>query len=110
MKTSYTDKNGVPIFPGDILENIDSTSPWRYFACFVSGPYDDRIEIRDFNANNIGMCDLGVGGDVVNIGHFSKHLDILSNDKLEYYFGVDIEKLKANGCEVILKATKRAED
>lgn len=83
-----TDCKGNIIIPGDILEStLDrANNPWRYFVCFQHG---NLIQVRDLNANNVGMCDLGLGGDVVNIGHYTKNLGILNKDDLEYYFDVD---------------------
>ncbi len=81
-----TDCKGVTITPGDILQNVDDTSPWKYFVCYQRGKL---IEVRDLNANNVCMCDLGLGGDVVNIGHYTKNPGILNKEDLEHYFDVD---------------------
>jgi hypothetical protein len=99
---TMVDKRGVPIFPGDILQNKDPTSPWQFFVCFRPSTCEDEIEVRDLNNNNLGMCELGIGGDVVNIGHFSLHLDILNNDDLRYYFGIDLCLAEANNCKVTI--------
>lgn len=82
------DCKGNLIDIGDILESTEDrpNNPWRYFVCFQDG---NLIEVRDLNANNIGMCDLGLGGNVVNIGHYTKNPGILNKDDLEYYFDVD---------------------
>lgn len=96
------DKTGAPILPGDILQSTDETIPETYFVCFVRSIEDIDLtaEIRDLNNNNLYTCALGKDGDVVNIGHFSKHLDLLSNEDLKYHFGIDLELAAANNCDL----------
>ncbi len=96
------DKTGAPILPGDILQSTDEATPESYFVCFVRSidDMDLTAEIRDLTNNNLYTCELGRDGDVINIGHFSKHLDLLSNDDLKYYFGIDLELAEANNCDL----------
>lgn len=96
------DKTGTPIFPGDILQSTHEATPETYFVCFVRSVEDMGLtaEIRDLNNNNLYTCALGKDGDVVNIGHFSKHLDLLSNEDLKYHFGIDLELAAANNCDL----------
>ena len=85
------DREGNMIRPGDILQHAppDPNYPWRYFVCFTSD--GDDAEIRDLNANNVYMCDLGPEGDVVNIGHITKVYkqmgDDWNDDDWQHYFG-----------------------
>lgn len=99
---TIVDKRGVPIFPGDILLNTDPTAAVQFFVCYRPFAYEDTIEIRDLNNDNLGECKLGIGGNVVNIGHFSLHLDILSNDDVRYLFGIDLWLAEANNCKVTI--------
>lgn len=81
-----TDKNGVPIKEGDILQGSQwATGDLCYYVC-VAGFTRDTWEVRDLNAWNVCMCDLGIDGDVVNIGHYSKHPGILDDEILEQHF------------------------
>ncbi len=77
---------GVPINPGDVLEQKElneSNAPWRYFICFKAT--GGNIEVRDLNANNVGMCNIGLDGDVKNIGHWTRHPEI-EEDEWYHYF------------------------
>lgn len=97
------DSQGNKIRPGDILQSTYANLEPTYFVCFIP-EYDlGSIEIRDLNNNNLGTCNLGTGGDVINIGHFSKHLDKLNNEDLTNYFGLNIERAKEHGCEVVIR-------
>lgn len=101
-ENTIVDRRGAPIFPGDILQNTDPTEAVQFYVCYRPYAYGDAIEIRDLNNNNLGMCDLGIGGNVINIGHFSLHLDILNNEDLKHYFGIDLELAEANNCKVTM--------
>lgn len=96
------DSNGTEINPGDIIEcpecPVDSAG--RYHVCFASGP-EHEPEIRDVEYNNIDAYLLW--GRFYNIGHFTKHLDKLSNIDLGYYFGIDMDKARANRADVDIK-------
>ena len=80
------DVNNKIIAVGDILEHTDPDNIEKYFACSDDGEY---IEVRDLNNNNVCMCELGLNGNVKNIGHYTNNLDKLDDDDLAYYFGVN---------------------
>lgn len=86
IEEKQVDNTGMPINPGDILEGEDFGAT-RYYACYT----DDgkQVQVRDLSANNVCMCDLGLKGDVRNLGHYSNHLDKLEEDDLTYYFATD---------------------
>lgn len=95
-KFVYGGSNKVKCSAGDILKNLDPEDPWQYFICFAEDEYSDP-EIRDLNANNVGMDQMA---EVENIGHFLSHLEIFDEDDLSYYFGLDIGSLRYNNCKV----------
>lgn len=98
-KEKQFDRHGTEIKPGHILEKdpCDPKDPWRYFVC-----YDDGREwgpqIRDLNANNVGMCDTGPNGNVKVLGHIIEVYNKMEPDEFghgwwgkddwEYYFSV----------------------
>jgi len=99
---TITDCEGSLVLPGDILMNINANDPFQYFVCFKYNENSDA-EIRDLNTNNIGTdtrCNL------INIGHFSNHLDKLCQDDLQYYFGIDLYKVRANRALVEIRKAK----
>jgi hypothetical protein len=77
------DSNGIEIKAGDIVEcpDLPVGHAERYHAAFDNGW---GFEIRDLGNNNVHMYDLA--GPYYNIGHYTKHLDKLTDDDLEYYF------------------------
>lgn len=83
---SATDKNGAPIKEGDILQG-PQWAPGEpcYYVC-IAGWERDTWEVRDLNAWNVCMCDLGPSGDVVNLGHYSDNPGILDDEVLEQHF------------------------
>lgn len=106
------DMHGVEIKPGYLLVGVRNDYgiawPGCIYACYTDGRYgvdQDLIEIRDTMHNNVGMCvvEEGIIIDLEIVGHFTEHLDKLPAGDLEYYFGIDLDKLRANGAEAILK-------
>ena len=86
MDESLVDSNGTPIKVGDIIECPEVPFPehaCRWHACFLNG-YNETPEIRDLGHNNIGMWTCH--GPCFNRGPYWRHLDILSDDDLSYYF------------------------
>lgn len=83
---SATDKNGTPIKEGDILQGPQwATGEPCYYVC-IAGFERDTWEVRDLNAWNVCMCDLGPKGDVVNLGHYSVNPGVLDDEILEQHF------------------------
>lgn len=85
------DSSGVEVKIGDIVEcprvSEDHSSRWH-------AAYEEygHICIRDLGHNNSGMYQ--IDGPYYTRGHYSKHLDKLDDDDLDYYWGVkrcDIE-------------------
>lgn len=76
---------GVLIQPGDIIRCLDYLGDsWEYNGCEDEGT---DYSIRDFNAHNIGYCQLGPDGNCVNLGHYSKHYDFMMlNDTCHEWF------------------------
>lgn len=89
------DSNGIEIKPGDIIECVDcpDSSGEKYHVCFADRWED--VEIRDLGNNNIGMWQKY--SEIKNLGHFSTNAKLLNDVDLEYYFGLDIDKLIDNG-------------
>lgn len=86
---SLYDSFGSRFLPGDILEVIEDPrgSAWTHNAVFRDNKSERAIglEIRDLNANNVGMwC---MGAPIRNRGPYWQNLDILSDDDLSWYFG-----------------------
>jgi hypothetical protein len=77
------DSNGVEVNHGDILEcpDVDLNHGERFHAVVRD---KHELEIRDLGNNNVGMWDLHE--PVLNIGHYSKNLDKLTDEDLEYYW------------------------
>lgn len=85
------DVDGTPIKRGDILQTtLGEKYPWQYFVCFGSSDY---LEIRDLNANNVGMCETGLDGDVRNIGFFMLNLHVFDETDVEDYFHIDASRV-----------------
>lgn len=83
------DSAGVEIKAGDIIESPEEmeNSACRYHAAYLSS---GELEIRDLGHNNIYMykqC-----GEYFNRGHYSKHLDKLDDEDLEYYWDTTREE------------------
>lgn len=86
---------GEEVRPGDILEQKElnpGNAPWQYFVCYDDGM--GNIQVRDLNANNVCMCDLGRQGDVKRLGHITevyKKLEAAgewNDDDWAYYFDI----------------------
>lgn len=79
---SGKDKNGVVIRVGDILEATNN-GVWRYFTAergydgTRNSKYGDGIEIRCFNAHNVGMVDLS---QLTNLGNYKKNEALLREE------------------------------
>lgn len=72
-------RNGVLARPGDVLENLDITDPWKYFICYLEhGEAVVRCELH----HNVGMDQLY---EVRNLGHYSNNPGILSTQDLEEF-------------------------
>ena len=79
------DSRGTPINPGDVLECIEPGWP-KYHICYID-PFDmDVVYVRDLDCNNVGMCDLGIDGNVINLGHYTKNPGILDQNDIDWYF------------------------
>ena len=76
----YTDRYGTPIRVGDILKKEINVDPWEYFTC-ENGYTDGIIEVRCFNAHNIGMTEQDdkrkMLYEVKNLGNWKENLDII---------------------------------
>lgn len=99
------DSNGVEIRPGDIIEcpDVPLDHGERYHVAYKSGQYND-MTIRDLGNNNLYMYE--INGPYYNIGHFSKHLDKLNENDLDYYFGIKAEQLLANRADIKITEIK----
>lgn len=90
------DYDGHEIRCGDVVVEALSDpdmAPWRWHVCVIAHNGKD-LELRDLNANNIGMA----YGKLLNRGPYWKHLDKLSDADLDYHFGANREL-----CERLLK-------
>lgn len=79
------DSKGTPIQINDVLESTDPNpnNPWRYFAVIDE---NTNIYVRDFNAHNVCMCNLGLKGDVVTLGNYLNNLHIKDVEKNQDWF------------------------
>ncbi len=77
--TCLAGSNRVLARPGDVLENLDTNDPWRYFICYLeNGEAVVRCELH----HNVGMDQLY---EVRNLGHYSNNPGILSEQDLEEF-------------------------
>lgn len=82
--TRLWDSAGVEVKPGDILENPDKPD-WmcdRYHAVYTEA--DGSLEVRDLGGSNVGMYN--IEGPYFNIGHYTKHLDKVSQENIDYFW------------------------
>lgn len=71
------DKNGVKIKVWDVLEATDN-GPWRYFLA-EPGWEGEGMEIRCFNAHNVGMAELD---QLETLGNYKNHIGTLVDDDM----------------------------
>lgn len=83
------DSAGVEIKHGDIVECPDMPikHACRYHAAYKT---DYGFDIRDLGHNNCGMYQ--IYAPYFTIGHYSKHLDKLSDEDLRYYWNTTREE------------------
>lgn len=85
---------GDEIKNGDLVEAMDIPA-WhaeRWHACYLEkNEYgQDHLEIRDLGNNNRGMYSLH--SEYYTRGHYSNHLDKLSDEDLDYYWNTTREE------------------
>jgi hypothetical protein len=80
------DKHGRRIALGDLLEmDTEGTDlqPWQYHICVES--HDGGYCVRDLNAWNVCICDIGhgkAGGNVTNLGNWRENRDKLDEHEV----------------------------
>lgn len=83
--TTHAGLNKVECSPGDILQNLDLSSPWQYFICYKES-YDRgkswEAVVRCENAHNVGQDQVA---EVRNLGHYSKNPGILGEQDVEEF-------------------------
>lgn len=84
IKVKMWDSAGNEIKIGDLLEcpNERLDGACRFHAVF---PYQAGMEVRDLGCNNVEMY--AISAPYYTIGHHSLHLDKLTDDDLDYYWG-----------------------
>jgi len=87
----YIDKKEIavdmlnsPIEIGDVLAQIEkgNNNTSRVLFHIALPPFEPEehyAEVRDYIAHNVCMCDLGVKGDVINLGKCRDLIDILKH-------------------------------
>lgn len=83
------DSNNNKIEVGDILEvyELPIDHAEKYHAVFLDE--NNGLEIRDLGCNNVHSLDLYK--KVFTLGHFSKHLEKVSDEDLFYYWNTKRE-------------------
>lgn len=79
------DSDGIEIKHGDLVECTSEPidCAWRWHAACKSHEYG--LEVRDLGHNNIGM----LSSPFYCRGPYWRHLDKLSDEDLEYYWGTN---------------------
>lgn len=99
------DSDGIEIKAGDIVQNSaydDPSNLCNWHASFIGS--DGFLEIRDLGHNNTGMYSIG---DYYNKGHYSQHLDKLTDEDLDYYWDTTRKEAEEILNKSIDKSTKK---
>lgn len=87
-----TDKHGVIIHPGDIVICLDYLGDaWEKNGC---QEHRYGIDIRDFNAHNIGYCETGLDGNCITVGHYSNYAYFMTNEDPSYEWFDQMQRIE----------------